>query len=354
MSTVSAAVLVLTACAGDPSLTGVDPETELGHVARPAVVRGLYLNARTAGSAAQLESLLNLADQSTVNTFVIDVKERGEVSYTSAVPLVGEIGSGRTFINDLPALLRTLRDRGIYPIARIVCFQDPILAEARPQWAIRTTGDEIWLSPENDRPWVDPYNPDVWAYNIALAREALSAGFAEVQWDYVRFTDVDRDAMVFPAEGGRSPGEAIQEFISASRSELADFDAPITADVFGRVITGTGDSGIGQDWDQLVQVTDVILPMVYPSLYWAGSFDIADPPAEPYRLVRTAMDSAVVRMSRAPNAIATVRPWLQAFTQGGTVYGAQQIQDQIRAVEDAGLTEWLLWNPDSVYPTGAF
>ena len=351
MSTMTAAVLVMTACGGSPT------EAVGGHVARPAVVRGIYVNALAAGSPTHLESLLDLADNSAVNTFVIDVKERGEVSYASTVPLVGEVGSGRTYIGDLPDLLRTLRDRGIYPIARIVCFRDPILGEARPEWAIGTTDGGAWLDPESNRPWVDPYNPDVWAYNIALAREALATGFAEVQWDYVRFPDVadsTRANMVFPAQGGRSAGEAIQEFIATSRLELAEFQAPITADVFGRVITQTGESGIGQDWDRLVLVTDVLLPIVYPALYSPGSFGLSDPIAEPYLVVRAAMDSAVVRMGRTEGTIATIRPWLQAFSQGSNVYGPQQIQDQIRAVEDAGLEEWLLWNPEGVYPAGGF
>lgn len=358
MYTVTAAVLVVTACSGSGgSVTALVPEAEGGHVARPAVVRGVYVNASAAGSPTRLASLLDLADRSALNTFVIDVKERGEVSYASSVPLVGQVGSGRSYIGDLPDLLRTLRDHGIYPIARIVCFRDPILAEARPEWAIRTTAGESWLDPESNRPWVDPYNPEVWAYNIALAREALAAGFAEVQWDYVRFPDVadsTRTTMVFPARLGRSAGDAIQEFIATSRRELAEFQAPVTADVFGRVITQIGDSGIGQDWDQLVRVTDVLLPMVYPALYWPGHFGAPDPNAEPYRVVRAAMDSAVARMTRTKGAIATIRPWLQAFTQGSTVYGPQQIQDQIRAVEDAGLEEWLFWNPESVYPAGVF
>lgn len=358
MSAMTTAVLVLNACTDSgPSATELDLEEEGGHVPRPAVVRGIYVNALAAGSPSRLLSLLDLADHSVVNTFVIDVKERGEVSYASAVPLVGEIGSGRTHIADLPGLLRNLRDHGIYPIARIVCFLDPILAEAQPEWAIRTTDGEIWLDPESNRPWVDPYNSDVWAYNIALAREALAAGFAEVQWDYVRFPDVadsTRATMVFPARRGRSAADAIQEFIAASRLELDEFQAPITADVFGRVITAAGDAGIGQDWDQMVRVIDVLLPMVYPALYWSGSFGLPDPVAEPYRVVRAAMDSAVTRMRRTEGAIATIRPWLQAFTQGSTVYGPQQIQDQIRAVEDAGLEEWLVWHPESVYPAGVF
>ena len=340
-------------CTGSPT----EPGAGVGHVDRPAVIRGIYLNAFAAGSPSRLGSLLDLVENSVVNTFVVDLKERGEVSYASTVPLVGEVGSGRTYIGDLLGLLSTLRDRGIYPIARIVCFVDPVLAEARPEYAIRTTSGDVWLDPETGRPWVDPFHPDVWAYNIALAREALAAGFAEVQWDYVRFPDVTdsvRATMVFPARGGRSATEAIQEFIATSRSELAEFRAPITTDVFGRVITQSGDSIIGQDWDGLVRVTDVILPMVYPALYSPGSFGLPDPPAEPYLVVRAAMDSAVARMGQVQGAIATVRPWLQAYTQGGTVYGPQEMQDQIRAVEDAGLEEWLFWDPGSVYPAGVF
>jgi hypothetical protein len=66
------------------------------------------------------------------------------------------------------------------------------------------------------------------------------------------------------------------------------------------------------------------------------------------------MDSALVRTDQSPGAVATIRPWLQAFTQGGTVYGPEQMLDQIRAVEDAGLVEWLFWNPGSEYPSGVF
>ncbi len=334
-----------------------DPAARVVPVERPAVVRGIYVNAFAAGSPSRLASLLALADGSTLNTFVVDVKENGEVSYASAVPVVGLVGSGRAYIADLPGLLRALRDHDIYPIARIVCFRDPILAEARPEWAIRTTTGDVWVDPESGRPWVDPFNADVWAYNIALAREALAAGFAEVQWDYVRLPDVAdslRAGMVFPARAGRSAGAAIEEFVAKSRSELGALGAPITVDVFGRVVSTVGDDGIGQDWDRLVRVSDVILPMIYPALYSSGSFGIPDPNADPYRLVRTALDSAVVRMDRTAGAIATIRPWIQAFTQGGTSYGVPEIDAQLRAVEDAGLGEWLAWNPGSEYPAGAF
>lgn len=350
---VLAAILCAIACSDSPTDPGawerIDP------VGRPTVVRGIYVNAQVAGSPSQLGALLDRVDGTSVNTFVIDVKERGEVSYASRVPLVASVGAGRGYIQDLPAVLRALRARGIYPIARIVCFSDPVLAEARPQWAIRTAAGGVWLDAESNRPWVDPFNPAVWTYNIDLAREALAMGFAEIQWDYVRFPDVTdsvRAGMVFPAHAGRSAADGIEQFVAASRTELAAFDAPITVDVFGRVVTTNGEDGIGQDWDQLTQIVDVILPMVYPALYSPGSFGLPNPNAEPYLLVRAAMDSAVARAGRSGVIRASIRPWLQAFTQGSPPYGAQQMLDQIRAVEDAGLEEWLFWNPDGVYPAG--
>lgn len=351
-------IALLTAACETP-ITAPDG-TETGRVdpvARPAVVRGVYVNAQAAGRSDRLDALLALADQSELNTFVIDVKERGEVSFQTAIPLASEAGAQRDYIPDLRALLVRLKEHGIYPIARIVCFYDPVLATARPDLAIRTVADELWRDLEGGIPWVDPSNPDVWAYNIDLAREALEAGFAEIQWDYVRFPDVSdaaRTDMVFPARAGRSSVEVIREFISLSRGALASFDAPITADVFGRVITTDSDTIIGQDWDELVQVTDVILPMVYPALYWAGSFGIPDPNADPYQLVRAAMGSAVERNAAVGGSVATIRPWLQAFTLGFPDYGAEQIRAQIQAVEDSGLVEWLFWNANSVYPAGAF
>ncbi|MCH1571463.1 MAG: putative glycoside hydrolase, partial [Longimicrobiales bacterium] len=326
-------------------------------VPRPAVVRGVYVNAQAAGRSDRISDLLALAGDSEINTFVIDVKERGEVSYESQVALVGEADAERGYTPDLSALLAQLKKHGIYPIVRIVCFYDPVLASARSDLAIRTANDDLWLDLEGGIPWVDPYSADVWAYNIDLAREALEAGFAEIQWDYVRFPDVADSAraeMIFPARNGRSAVEAIQQFVATSRSELAAFGAPITADVFGRVITTDSDSIIGQDWDELIRVTDVILPMVYPALYAPGNFQIPDPNANPYLLVKSAMDRAVARTEAANGSIATIRPWLQAFTQGSPVYGSAEMKAQIQAVEDAGLFEWLFWNPNSIYPRSAF
>lgn len=103
-----------------------------------------------------------------------------------------------------------------------------------------------------------------------------------------------------------------------------------------------------------MRVTDVILPMVYPALYWPESFEVPDPNADPYLLVKKPVDRAVARTKAANGRVATIRPWLQAFAQRNPVYGSAEMQAQIQVVEDAGLFEWLFWNPNSVYLTSAF
>jgi hypothetical protein len=106
-----------------------------------------------------------------------------------------------------------------------------------------------------------------------------------VQWDYVRFPDVPQALMRtahWPAQEGRSKADGIREFLLYSREQLASYDVPVTADVFGLTVSVRDDMGIGQLWEKMVDATDVLLPMVYPSHFARGSYGIAQPNAQPY------------------------------------------------------------------------
>jgi hypothetical protein len=332
-------------------------EPMITRVPKPSAVRGIYVGSWSVGNESRLESLIRLASETEVNAFVIDIKEaRGEVSHGTRVALAREVGADRDLaIEDLRGVLARLREEGIYPIARIVVFKDPLLAQARPEWSILRSDGSLWADNRGVH-WVNPFNRDVWDYNIALAREAVELGFSEIQWDYVRFPDVPgsylRDA-VYPERDGRTMAQGIRDFLIYSREQLAMPDVPQTADVFGVTTTARHDVGIGQVWEELADVTDVLLPMVYPSHYPPGTWGMELPNAEPYRVVRRAMDGAVSRSAAIPGA-ATVRPWLQAFSLGDPPYGPEEIRAQIQAVYDAGLTEWILWSPGVRYPREAF
>ena len=323
-------------------------------VAKPEHVRALYLNAWAAGSPRKLQKLIDIANQTEINAFVIDVKEGGEVSYASKVKLAQDAGAVRAHIRDIRSVLTKLKDNNIYPIARIVVFKDPVLAVARPEFAVKNRDSTLWLD-NKGKAWVDSFNKKVWDYNVALAREAVTLGFAEVQWDYVRFPDAPRsylDRGVWPAQAGRTKQAAVREFMLYGRQELDDLNVPVTADVFGLTVTTKGDMGIGQQWEKMIDAVDVILPMVYPSHFIRGNYGLTNPNAAPYRTIKRSMDDAIARSKAVPNA-ATIRPWLQAFTLGPPRYGPAHVRAQIEAVYDAGLTEWVLWSPGSNYDPAA-
>jgi hypothetical protein len=324
--------------------------------ARPEHIRGIYLNAWAAGSTRRVAALLELARRTEINTFVIDIKDAsGYVSHRTAVPLASEVGAtGEIRVRDLPGLLWRLHEEGVYPIARIVMVQDPVLAAARPDMAAQERNGEVFEDGKGIV-WLNPYDRRVWDYHIALAREVAGMGFPEIQWDYVRFPDIpasEKERVVYPGAGEVLQHQVISEFLSYSRDQLRDLGVVVTADVFGVTTSATRDVGIGQLWESLIGNVDVALPMVYPSHYWKGSFGYQTPNAYPYEVVKRALQDALRRSATVEGAGAT-RPWLQDFTLGPPRYGAPEVRAQIQATYDAGLLEWILWNPGSRYTEAA-
>jgi hypothetical protein len=333
-----------------------DPAGAATRFPPPTHVRGIYLNAWTAGSVGRRGRLFDLVRRTELNTVVIDIKDAtGYVSHRSQVPLAREVGAtGEIRIKDLPALLDQLEAAGIYPIARIVVAKDPLLAEGRPELAIQDSSGGVWLD-QNEVKWLNLHHPEVWDYHIQLALEVARAGFPEIQWDYVRFPDAPEAFLsraVFPEARGRSKAQAVRGFLGRSRELLAAEGFRVTADVFGVTTSYSRDVGIGQLWESFIDQVDVALPMVYPSHYWTGSYGYKKPNAYPYEIVRRALRDAMRRSAAVEGAGAT-RPWLQDFTLGEPAYGPPEVRAQIQATYDAGIQEWILWNPGSRYTEAA-
>ena len=323
---------------------------------KPDAVKGIYVNAWAAGSAARSQALIDLAARTEVNTFVIDLKDAsGYVSYATEVMTAREAGADQEIrIRDLVGLLERLQEAGIYPIARIVMVKDPLLIRARPEWAVQDTAGGVWVD-SNGLIWDNLHDQRVWDYHVDLPKEAAAVGFPEIQWDYVRFADApqeDLDRAVYPGAEGRRRRDAVEGFLEYARAELEDSGVAMTLDVFGATTSAQSDVGIGQYWERFIGSVDVALPMVYPSHYWVGSFGFLDPNGHPYEIVRAALLSAV-RRSEAVEGAGVIRPWLQDFTLGPPRYEAPEVRAQIQATYDAGIDEWVLWNASSRYTEGA-
>ena len=323
----------------------------------PAQVRAVYVNAWAFGGS-RFRDLVALADRTEINAFVVDVKDdTGYLTYRSSVPTAVQIGANQQLrARDTQARLRLLREHGIHPIARIVVAKDPLLASRKPEWSVRQVNGGLWRD-RLDFAWVDAFNDSVWIYAAQLAAEAVRIGFAEVQYDYVRFPDEPESRLATAVFAGRREGETKRQGVARNLRLLGDrtrpLGVPFTIDVFGLTTSARTDMGIGQYWEDLVTTADVVLPMVYPSHYVRGVYNLKRPNDEPYQLIRRAMQDAL-RRSAPLGKTAEVRPYLQAFTLGSPRYTPALVREQIRAAEELGLKSWVLWNPRSAYDQGIF
>lgn len=315
----------------------------------PFTPKALYLSFYGAGSKTLRESALQLIDTTELNALVIDVKgDKGMIPYKSSVPLASQIGAQKIMtVKDIKGLLKTFRDKGIYTIARIVTFKDNLLAEARPDLAIKTTGGQIWRDRER-LAWVDPSKKEVWDYNLAIAVEAAQNGFDEIQFDYVRYPDTK--GLSFSVENTEANRvNAVSGFLTEAKKKLTPYNVFLSADLFGYVTWNLNDTFIGQKLENLVPILDYFSPMLYPSGFQFGIPGYRVPVSNSYEIIYLTLKRGQERTRLQP---VRFRPWLQAFRDyafDGRQFTGKEIKEQIDAAEKFGSHGWMLWNPRNIY-----
>ncbi|MEY8394080.1 putative glycoside hydrolase [Lachnospiraceae bacterium 45-P1] len=331
----------------------------------PTKVRGIYISGPMSGSTELFQNILDSMEGTEINTVVIDFKDdQGRITCQIDSPVATEIGACRPYVKDIRSLISSLKERGLYVIARVVAFRDPYLAEQKPEWSLHLADGSLYRDRQG-MAWVDPYRIEVWDYLVEVGTAAKEVGFDEVQFDYIRFsTEGTMKQVVFDEEvtKGRSKTDAITEFVKYAYENLASQGLFVSADVFGTIIDSEIDANaVGQIYTEMAKHLDYICPMIYPSHYGAGNFGLDYPDKQPYETVLAALQKSKTVMEQAAEADghvssqAVVRPWLQDFTasylgEGKYIsYGYEEIQKQIQAVKDAGYDEWMLWSAANRY-----
>jgi len=322
-------------------------------------VKGIYVTGNSA-SGSRLDELIQLIDETELNAVVVDVKDdNGFLLFKSEAALkYNPQAYSHYYIEDMKAFVEKLKAHDIYTIARIVTFKSPIYAEMNPDRAIVYKDSQKLYSDADGLTWASPHDRTLWAYNIAIAKEAAAYGFDEIQFDYVRFPAIaNQDAMDFKNPTGESQSAAIQNFLKTAYLELSPLEVYISADVFGWAASALSDVGIGQHWESVSNVVDYICPMMYPSHYGPGNYGLDVPDAYPYETIDRSVKDAISRNANL-NTPGGIRPWIQDFTatwvNGHIRYRAPEVRAQIDALKANGINEYLVWNAGNFYSKGAF
>ena len=338
------------ASAGRADTTSVAPAVQPASAADLPIIRGLYVNRFAAQSMRRMRQLIAIADSTEINAFVIDVKDEFGLNIPSQDPAVQKNAGNVGVIPNVKALMDTLKAHDILAIARIVVFKDSVAARVNSTHVIRKPDGSAWRDKQG-LTWVNPYDEAIWEYNFRVADEAVKLGFGEIQFDYIRFPEPYKSLppQVFPNQKGRSKPDVLAEFLRTANARFDKLNIRTTADIFGLVTTVGGALEIGQEWEKVSPVVDVVLPMTYPSHYPRGAFGIARPNADPYTVQLKAIARARQRDAKLGLTGERVRPWIQAFSLGQPPYGASHVKDQARGIYDAGYNGWVWWHPGSRY-----
>ena len=344
--------LGLQAAAEEPMVRASSAPVEEAPVSKPPdwvkPLHGIHITGWAAGSSKNRRALIRSAKAAGLNAVVIALKEYDGYVFVPDVPLAHKIGAFTNAIPDLAACVRDFKSAGFYTIGRIVLFKDNRLARHRPDLAVHRPGGGLWTNAKGVA-WVDPYQREVWEYNLAIASRAAAAGFDEIQFDYLRFPSDGNVRLCRYSRQNHSDETAnrnLIEFLSLARQRLS---TKLSICVFGMTTTDDSGMGIGQHILELAREADFVSPMMYPSHYAKGIYGLKNPNRQPYKTVSYGTRDAVKKMGAQAWKL---RPYFQDFSLGYR-YHEEQVRAQILAAARQGVTSWILWNPQNRYTWSA-
>ena len=302
------------------------------------------------------EPVLAAVEAGRINAVQLDLKdETGKVGYATENAFAQMIGADSPDCRiDLAAAVEKLHGLGIPVIGRIVAFADPVLApwawaNDQRELAIQTAdGTDFYTGRYNG--FANFAHPDIQEYNIAIAEEAAAMGVDHILWDYLRKPDGPLDNMRIPGLEG-SVEDEIVAFTAAADERIAPFGVLHGASLYG--VSADRPWEVGQDVERLAEVLDYVSPMIYPSHWGPGEYDVANPLMQPYDIVYRNLE---VWLEVTEGKRARVAPWLEDSNwpiRLGFPDRAEYVREQIRATYDAGINEWLLWDSAVRYTDAA-
>ncbi len=300
--------------------------------------KAMYLNAGTIGS---IDSYLKIAKENGVNAIVVDIKD-GALAYSSEVAKEISPTAYKTAINDnslYKDAIDKIKEAGIYAIGRIVVFNDTHYAKDHPEDCINSTG------------WPSAYSRNVWYYNVELAKEAArEMGFNEIQFDYVRFPENAYNLSIakadFKNKYDEEKAEAVQNFLFYATDQIHKEGIYLSVDVFGEC-SSEYVTAYGQYWPAISNIVDAISSMPYTDHFGRS----VDTWTNAYQTVNNWAKGASARQKEIPTP-AVARTWITAYDtpywNPKVIYNASKIEDQVRALYDAGLDGgFITWNSAS-------
>ena len=188
----------------------------------------------------------------------------GSVYLDSQVVLPGAL---KTVEGTGAAVGDMLKADGVYAVAEIACFRDPIAASAELEsMGLKNTGGYVFYDRNGDR-WLDPAKPAARQYLIDLASGCAAMGFDEILLTDVSYpTEGKLNKIDYGAAAAALPGsltDEITSFLKQMQAALAEYDVKLSVLLPADLLLSGDSTGVsGQSLAEIAPLADRIYAAV--------------------------------------------------------------------------------------------
>lgn len=325
----------------------------------PAELRAVYLPGAMLADRPTLETFLERMADSDLNAVMFDLKDAsGTVLYQSRLDTVAQAGAQSETAFDLYEVCRALSEHGLTPIGRLSVFADPKASARLDDAGIKYMNTNmLWLdnSLENGgKGWLNPYSEAARAYLTSLITEAASMGVKRIVLDQYSFpTGVGLEfANYGPNAESIQPAIVLAANITAFEHAANENGASLSLYVSGPAALGTQNHYYGEQNPLTLysNVTVGLMPAQFGDGYTDEEFVLEAPILTPYETVQKLLGQLSPTLSGKE-----VSAMIQGYTATGSlennkVYKMEDIEGQLRALNEDDVTSYILYSPGGSYP----
>lgn len=202
------------------------------------------------------------------NALVLEMKPRsGSLAWNSSSRMAMGYGTYAMAAGteELPAIVKDLKEKNVYLVAQISCLADTVLPSRNNSVALHNEYGGNYSDPIGT--WLDPYNTDVRDYVVTMVKELYEMGFDEVVLADVRHPDMtDTEInLTYTAEMSTTPGavNGVCSFALSVAQQLSDRKGALSIYVDSPPSLVRADPTTGQNaplffklYDRIFYVTD--------------------------------------------------------------------------------------------------
>lgn len=345
--------------------------------------KAVYLSPGVLEDTATLDAALASLARKGVDGVVFDLKDvDGMVRYRSSLELVESNRAQGENSYSLSLTLDRIRRAGMTPVGRIFAFKDHTATAYMYESAVKYMDSPVnWIDEakaNGGKPWLNPNDRDAQDYILALVEEAAESGLGVILLDGVQFPEgVALHLATYGNTGELDKSGILADFLAQARDVGERSGCQVATTVNLISAAGLSDVRYGRDVGKLISAIGSAVVEVMPEQFGNGvtseTLTLSAPVQDPYGTVSQALTASRVSLllggedeengrddeTQDDREQGGERPLLgavvQAYTSGSLSesanreYGPQEVQDQVRAVQEVGIRSIFYWDPEGAY-----